>query len=141
MVIKSMHQDFWIKKVETNEISIPNHLVEFVELWSLIKEVHLIEGSKYAITWKFNNSEEYTASLAFKAQSEGMVNSFLMEAVWKNWMPPRCKLFVWLILHRRVWKVNRLQKRGWPNCGNCQLCKREPEMATNRGPRSRHRSN
>jgi hypothetical protein len=29
----------------------------------------------------------------------------------------------------RVWTADRLQKRGWPNCGVCQLCKRKPESA------------
>jgi hypothetical protein len=34
-----------------------------------------------------------------------------------------------LINQNRVWTVDRLQRRGWPNCGLCQLCKREPETA------------
>jgi hypothetical protein len=127
---KGLFQDFWIEKVETNDISTINQLIDFVGLWSLIKEVHLIEGSKDDITWKFTNFGEYTAASAYKAQSEGMVNYFMMEAVWKNWAPPKCKLFVWLILHNRVWTADRLQKRVWPNCENCQLCKREPKTAS-----------
>jgi hypothetical protein len=30
---------------------------------------------------------------------------------------------------KRVWSADRLHNRGWPNCGNCQFCKREPKPA------------
>lgn len=81
------------------------------------------------ITWKFTESGSYSAASAYKAQFEGMIYSYLPEAVWNNWASPKCKLFAWLILQNRVWTADRLQKRGWPNCGACQLCKREPESA------------
>jgi hypothetical protein len=35
--------------------------------------------------------------------------------------------FVWLILRDRVWTADRLQRRGWPNCGDCQLFMLKPE--------------
>jgi hypothetical protein len=102
-------------------------VVEFVELWSLIIEVQLVEGSNDGITWKLTNSGEYTAASAYNAQFEGMINSYMMKTVWKTWAPSKCKLFAWLVLQNRVWTADRLQRRGWPNCGNCQLCKQEPE--------------
>ena len=64
---------------------------------------------------------------AYNAQFEGLTFSSMPDAVWKNWAPPKCKLFVWLILQNRVWTSDRLQRRGWPNCGRCQLCNREAE--------------
>ena len=42
--------------------------------------------------------------------------------VWNAWAPPKCKLFAWMIIQNRVWTADRLQRRGWPNCGNCPLC-------------------
>jgi hypothetical protein len=66
---------------------------------------------------------------AYKAQFEGTIDSYLIEAVWKNWAPPKHKLFAWHILQNRVWSVDRLQKRGGTNCDVCQLCKREHESA------------
>jgi hypothetical protein len=104
---EGLHHDFWIRKLATSEISTTNHLVEFVDLWYLINEMHLVEGTKDDITWKFTNSGEYSASSAYKAQFKGMVNSYMMEAVWKTWAPPK-----WLILQNQVWMADRLQKRG-----------------------------
>jgi hypothetical protein len=51
----------------------------------------------------------------------------MMSAVWNNWAPPKCKTFAWLILQSKVWTSDHLLRRGWPNCGPCQLCKRDPE--------------
>ena len=42
---------------------------------------------------------------------------------------PKCNFFAWLILQNKVWMADRLTRRGWPNCGLCHLCKREPETA------------
>jgi hypothetical protein len=87
-----------------------------------------VEGTTYDITWKLSNSGSYTAAAAaYKAQFEGMTNSYLMDAVWKNWAPPKVKLFAWQILQNREWMADRLQKRGWINCDVCQLCRREQE--------------
>ena len=49
--------------------------------------------------------------------------------VWKNWAPPKCKLFSWLIIQNRVWTADRLERRGWPNGRLCPLCRREDETA------------
>jgi hypothetical protein len=96
-----MHQDFWISKIKINEGITLQHLTEFVDLWTRISEVHLVEGTADGITWKFSNSGAYTAASAYKAQFEGMTNSYLLDAVWKNWAPPKFKLFAWQILQNR----------------------------------------
>ena len=62
----------------------------------------------------------------------------MKSAVWNNWAPPKHKFFAWLIIQDRVWTADRLQRRGWPNCGLCQLCKREPETAAHIIFRSRY---
>jgi hypothetical protein len=59
-------------------------------------------------------------------QFEARTNSFTKPVAWDDWAPPKCKFFAWLILQDRVWTVDRLTRRGWPNCGICQLWKCEP---------------
>jgi hypothetical protein len=49
-VREGLTNNFWIAKIDTNKISTSNHVVEFVELWSLIIEVQLEEGSNDSIT-------------------------------------------------------------------------------------------
>jgi hypothetical protein len=43
---EGLHKDFWIEKLGSNKISTPNHLVKFVELWSLVNEINLVDGTK-----------------------------------------------------------------------------------------------
>jgi hypothetical protein len=49
--------------------------------------------------------------------------------VWKNWATPKVKFFSWLAIQNRLWTADRLEKRGWENCGLCPLCKQTQETA------------
>jgi hypothetical protein len=45
--------------------------------------------------------------------------------------PPRdSKFFTWLLLQNRVWTVDRLMQREWPNQYFCPLCYRNLETTT-----------
>jgi hypothetical protein len=47
--------------------------------------------------------------------------------IWKTWAPPKCKFFMWLIAHQRVWTADRLQKRGIDHPERCPFCDQEQE--------------
>ena len=53
----------------------------------------------------------------------------MIPTVWKIWAPPKCKFFAWLAINNRIWTADRLQRRGWPNCNLCPLCKQVQESA------------
>jgi hypothetical protein len=48
-------------------------------------------------------------------------------AIWKSKAPARCKFFMWLVVHQRCLTADNLQRQGWPNNINCQLCLAAPE--------------
>jgi hypothetical protein len=54
----------------------------------------------------------------------------LQSLIWQVWAPSRAKFFVWLIVQNRVWTVDRLLQRQWPNECFCLLCIRNLETAT-----------
>ena len=62
---------------------------------------------------------------SFLGQTKSLMPSF----VWKAWATPKSKIFAWLVLQNRVWTADRLQRRGWPNCGRCKLCNQVQESA------------
>jgi hypothetical protein len=47
--------------------------------------------------------------------------------VLKAWAPQKLKSVSWLAMQNRIWMADRLEKRGWQNCGNVgytyPLCK------------------
>lgn len=46
---------------------------------------------------------------------------------WKTWVPFRCRFFVWLVYHNRVWIADRLAKRNMPHWEACPFCDQEGE--------------
>ena len=129
MVNKALDNNFWIQQIDTTQgLTLP-HVQEFVVLWEMIDGVALNPDRKDTISWKFTSSGDYSAATAYTAQFEGQVLSSTSPTIWRNWAPPKCKFFTWLIIQNRVWTADRLQRRGWPNCGLCPLCKQVQESA------------
>jgi hypothetical protein len=58
----------------------------------------------------------------------GLVHSSMDKMIWKAWAPPKMKNHAWLALQNKLWMAYMLQKRGWPNCGQCPLCNQTVEI-------------
>jgi hypothetical protein len=114
----TFHGDTWIGKVNLEATFTLEHIAQFVELWSITNNVNFEEDD---IVWKFMKNGQYSAASAYELQFHGLVYSEMDTIVWKAWAPPKVKHHAWIALQ------NRLQKRGWPNCGLCSLCKQVTE--------------
>ena len=128
-VRKALTNDFWAAHVDTQGGLSLEHISQFVRLWELIANVNLTPGVADLITWKFTKDGSYSSSSAYKMQFLGQVDSMMPTLVWKPWAPSKCKIFTWLVLQNRVWTADRLERRGWPNCGRCKLCNQVQETA------------
>ena len=53
----------------------------------------------------------------------------LDQLIWKVWALLKCKISAWLAYQNRLWTVDRLNRRGWPNQKNCPLCRHADESA------------
>ena len=127
-VRRGLTNDFWVTNLNMDDGLSLDHISQFVNLWTLLHNVHLTEDAD-KITWKFTNNGKYSSSSAYKMQFLGHTQSTMPALVWKPWAPPKYKIFSWLIIQNRVWTADRLQRRGWPNCGLCKLCNHVPETA------------
>ena len=94
-----------------------------------LENVHLAPDEPDSIVWKLSNNGCYSAKSAYMAQFISLTSSVMPTLVWKPWAPPKCKLFAWLVLQNRIWTADRLERRGWDNCGRCKLCNRVQESA------------
>jgi hypothetical protein len=97
-VHKAMENDFWVAQINTHDGLSVEHIAQFYTLWEMLSNVHLDMDAMDKITWKFTNDGCYSAKSAYKMQFSGLHISPMPSLVWKPWAPPKCKIFVWLIL-------------------------------------------
>jgi hypothetical protein len=126
-VAQALHEDEWIKKLSAEATISIEHLTQFVQLWSLIQNVHLVEEVEDDIRLKLTGNGQYSAASAYKLQFLGLIESPINKIVWKAWTPPKVKNHAWLALQNRLWTTDRLWRRGWENCGLCPLFKQTKE--------------
>ena len=129
LVRMALHENFWTSQVDILQGITVEHLSEFVSLWERVSHVHLDVNTPDTITWKFTTNGHYSAASAYKAQFYGHTDTAMISTIWKIWAPPKCKFFAWLAINNRIWTADRLQRRGWPNCNLCPLCKQVQESA------------
>jgi hypothetical protein len=68
-VAKELQNNNWMSVAR--HISTRQELLEFVKLWSLLKNVWLRSQEKDTIIWKWEESGEYSAASAYKIQFQG----------------------------------------------------------------------
>jgi hypothetical protein len=128
-VSQALLNDAWLSKIDWGMVLDGELISQFVELSQLTNNVHLQHDLEDTIVWKLTKDGHYTAASAYKLQFFGLIHSEMNNVVWKAWAPPKCKNHAWLALQNRLWTADRLEKRGWPNCGLCPLCKQTMESA------------
>jgi hypothetical protein len=128
-VNQALNANAWVSNIKLGDDFSMDHFAQFIDLWVLCQDMHLVAAVDDDITWNLTASGIYSAKSAYEVQFLGSVTSFLHKSVWKAWAPPKAKFFAWLLTQNRIWTADRLQKRGWPNCGLCPLCKQTMETA------------
>jgi hypothetical protein len=92
-------------------------------LWNRLEGVHLHEENVDTISWNLTSNGEYSSASAYESQFFGATLTNFNKMAWKNWATPKAKFFSWFAIRNRLWTADRLEKRGWENCGLCPLCK------------------
>lgn len=50
-----------------------------------------------------------------------------IQRVWKMKVPPRFKVFAWLVYYKKILTAENLAKRGWNMPSMCVLCRQNDE--------------
>ena len=119
---KALDNNFWVTNINSDPGFNAEHILQFLTLLEKIDHVHINPNEADSITWNLSNDGCYSSNLAYKAQFLSLTTSNMPRMVWKPWAPPKCKIFTWLVLQDRIWTADRLERRGWDNCGWCKLC-------------------
>jgi hypothetical protein len=78
-------------------------IAEYIQLWDLLYEFQLQPDVEDSHIWRLSTDGQYSAK-------SGYDNLFLSATlfkpcgrIWKSWVPLKCRLFFWLVSHKRCW--------------------------------------
>lgn len=78
------------------------------------------------LSWRWENLGQYSSCSAYCVLFFGRTR-FQHAPIWKSFVPPRCRYFLWLVTLNRCWTADHLQSRGLPHPDRCPLCDQGPE--------------
>ncbi len=81
-----------------------------------------IGNIKDEIRWSWDNSGRFSVKSLYNFLQDGGVVDKRFAQLWKIGTPLKVKIFVWLVLKKRVLTADNLLKRGRSGEGMCSLC-------------------
>ena len=126
-VLKALQNNNWVSHVCPLLTSEEIH--EYVTLWQEIRLLPRDEGADDEIIWRWTTNGEYTTSSAYRIQSMGHFKKMSITPIWKAKAESKCKIFAWILLHRKILTADNLERRGWPHDPLCKLCNSAPETS------------
>lgn len=102
---QALHNGSWVQDIKgapTVEV-----LLVYLHVWDFVDGFILQTGVP----------DNYRS--AYAAFFVGFIKFGLWIRIWKTWAPQRCKFFIWLVFHNRVWTADQLTKRNLPHPEFC----------------------
>jgi hypothetical protein len=69
-------------------------LLEYLELFQLLDEAVLHQGTPDTHIWRLSASGQYSTNSAYKALFQGVALFDPANRVWKTWTPNKCRFFM-----------------------------------------------
>jgi hypothetical protein len=91
----------------------PEMFADYPQLWLLVDGTTFSanDQAEDTIVWTRTANGRYSAKSAYNMQFDGSSESSFPAVIWQTWAPSRCKVFIWLMLQRRIWTADRLLLR------------------------------
>jgi hypothetical protein len=104
-------------------------LLEYLRIWDMVGGGwwYPREDVPNQYNWKLTQHGSYTSKSAYEAFFVGSFRFGPWRRIWKTWVPPRCKFFIWLVFHNRARTAVRLARRNLPHLEVCPFCNQEEE--------------
>jgi hypothetical protein len=127
-VQKALQNNKWIAHI----FPIQSHeeLHEYVSLWTIVKQIQLVDGMEDSIVWRWTANGEYTTKSAYSIQFEGSFSKLRIMPIWKANAEPKCRFFAWTLMHKKILMANNLTKRHWSCDPTSKLCRIHPKTPT-----------
>jgi hypothetical protein len=109
----------WIRSLPA--INSSDLLQEFIMLHTTLSAVHLTDQDD-EVFWRWTSNGRFSVASAYSCQFKGAYTFFPAVNVWKAFTQPKCRFFLWLVLHNRALTADVMQKKNWPYDLFCSLC-------------------
>ena len=73
MVADALHRNNWVRELRSTHTITTAHLLEYVQLWELLRDAIWRNDRVDTISWKFSPSGEYSSKSGYKAQFIGSI--------------------------------------------------------------------
>lgn len=110
MGFRELRDDHCIRSIHT--ITTTDQIHPFVDLWPQLQDVVLDPVISNSIAWTASSLGSYSAASAYHLQFAGATVPSWQKKVWHAKVEPKCKIFMWLLLHRKALTADRLAIRG-----------------------------
>lgn len=97
-----------------------NTLTQWNEIKTLCADLILTE-EKDKLTWALNANGRFSVKSLYEQMILSSVN-FPFKFLWKINVPPKIRVFVWLLVRNSVLTKDNLLKRGWVGDSKCVFC-------------------
>jgi hypothetical protein len=99
-------------------------LIQFLHIRQLVQGIHLTSLTPNRLVWRWCASGQYYSRLAYRMmfRAKPPRSSVRRSCGRQGRQRNRCRFFVWLVLHGRLWTSDRLQRHAW--VGACNALKR-----------------
>ncbi|XP_078150358.1 uncharacterized protein LOC144545680 [Carex rostrata] len=77
--------------------------------------------------WRWEATGEFTVRSAYFASKNTLTTHYDTRRIWKLKVPPRMRVFAWLMVLNKILTVDNLMRRGWSMVNRCVLCKNSSE--------------
>jgi hypothetical protein len=83
--------------------------------------------SKDKPVWNLNGKKAFTVKSMYKKLTSNWANRSFKQ-LWKAKIPPKIKIWLWLIWHNFIATKNNMAKRGWTGDTKCRFCDQEEDI-------------
>jgi hypothetical protein len=96
-------------------------------LWEMLSDIEIQPDREDKHIFSIAPDGRYSARSAYKGLFMGSCYFGHYKRVWKTWVPPKCRFFIWLVAQNRCWITDRLARRGLNHPSKCPLCDQDAE--------------
>ena len=102
-------------------------ILDYLLIWDMTRGVQLSDDRANRLCWKWTADKTFSTASAYQAFFIGQHPVEGARLLRKARAPPKCKFFIWLVLHDRCWTAARRRRHGLQDDDSCALCEQSQE--------------